>query len=45
MLESFTVTFKNPNDEIISPWYSLNIGNQLLTPEWKFDPTDLKGFE
>ena len=33
---------KNPNNENLSPWYELNFGNILLTPEWDFLKTDLK---
>jgi len=36
---------KNPNDKIISPWYSIDFGQELVTPEWKFNKTDLKRFE
>jgi hypothetical protein len=33
---------KNPNDSDISPWYSANFVDKLLTPEWTFDTGDLK---
>lgn len=36
---------KNPNDESISPWYSVDFGETLSTPEWTFYKTDLKRFE
>lgn len=36
---------KNPNDEMISPWYSTDFGNDLHTPEWTFTKYDLKRFE
>ncbi len=35
---------KNPNDENISPWYSVNFQDELRTPEWKFQKSDLKRF-
>jgi len=36
---------KNPNDDKISPWYSVNFGDKLDTPEWTFYSIDLKRFE
>ena len=36
---------KNPNDNNISPWYSVNFNNELITPEWKFLKSDLMRFE
>lgn len=36
---------KNPNNSKISPWYSINFGDKLQTPEWTFYKTDLKRFE
>lgn len=35
---------KNPNNSIISPWYSANLNDSLITPEWIFQKTDLKRF-
>lgn len=35
---------KNPNSEQLSPWYSLNFGEKLITPEWTFNKGDLKRF-
>jgi hypothetical protein len=35
---------KNPNDQSISPWYSVDFGSILITPEWTFKKTDLKRF-
>lgn len=35
---------KNPNDEKLSPWFSIN-GETLVTPEWTFDINDLMRFE
>ncbi|MBC7777748.1 MAG: DUF4846 domain-containing protein [Phycisphaerae bacterium] len=35
---------KNPNDPKLSPWYSANIGENLITPEWTFGKEDLKAF-
>ncbi|MDX9704994.1 MAG: DUF4846 domain-containing protein [Weeksellaceae bacterium] len=34
----------NPNQEEISPWYTLKEG-ELLTPEWRFMTTDLMRFK
>lgn len=34
----------NPNDEKISPWYSIKFGDELQTPEWAFTKNDLKEF-
>jgi len=36
---------KNPNNDKISPWYSVDFGEILETPEWTFYKTDLKRFE
>lgn len=36
---------KNPDNSKISPWYSVNFGDKLQTPEWTFNKTDLKRFE
>lgn len=37
---------KNPdNNNKISPWYSVDFGEILETPEWTFYKTDLKRFE
>lgn len=36
---------KNPRDGALSPWYSLNFGDELITPEWVFKKTELKRFE
>jgi len=35
---------KNPNDSNLSPWYKLDFGNTLHTPEWVFKKNDLKRF-
>lgn len=32
----------NPNNKIISPWYSLKDAERLITPEWSFDMENLK---
>lgn len=40
-----TQILKNPNDKIISPWYSEDFGEELLTPEWTFSRNQLKKFE
>lgn len=34
----------NPNNNALSPWYSLNFGKTLYTPEWTFSKNDLKRF-
>ena len=34
----------NPNNSALSPWYSINFGNNLQTPEWTFANRDLKRF-
>lgn len=36
---------KNPNDDGLSPWYSTNINQALITPEWTFERDQLKRFE
>ncbi|MBK7139361.1 MAG: hypothetical protein IPH74_10160 [Bacteroidetes bacterium] len=35
---------KNPNDGGISPWYSADFGNVLITPEYTFTANQLKEF-
>ena len=35
----------NPSDSQKSPWYDLDFGNNLNTPEWSFSSGDLKRFE
>jgi len=34
----------NPNDETISPWYSSEIIEKLITPEWTFKSNELRRF-
>ena len=34
----------NPTNQKISPWYILDTSNQLRTPEWKFEVSQLKRF-
>lgn len=34
----------NPQSAKNSPWYDLDFGNVLITPEWQFDATDLRRF-
>ena len=34
----------NPNDESLSPWYSLDFGENIKTPEWTFTRDQLKRF-
>jgi hypothetical protein len=36
---------KNPNNAGLSPWYALDFGQTLRTPEWRFQKKDLKYFE
>jgi len=36
---------KNPSDEKLSPWNSVNFGEELETPEWKFSKNHLKKIE
>lgn len=35
----------NPNDEKLSPWYSVDFGETLITPEWEFSRGQLMRFE
>lgn len=35
---------KNPNDKSLSPWYSIDYGKELNTPEWTFEANQLKKF-
>jgi len=35
----------NPNNPELGPWYDINFGNILRTPEWTFKKTDLKKFD
>jgi hypothetical protein len=34
-----------PESRGISPWYPLEFGNTLITPEWVFSRDELKRFE
>jgi hypothetical protein len=36
---------KNPMDEHLSPWYDIEFGSTLYTPEWIFDKRELKRFK
>lgn len=36
---------RNPGDAKLSPWYALDFGAELSTPEWTFRRTDLRRFE
>ena len=36
---------KNPENEDISPWYSVNFGNTLETPDWSFNKNELMRFK
>lgn len=44
MLAQDIQILSNPNNCEISPWYELNFGKELITPEWKFNSIDLKRF-
>ena len=35
---------KNPSNSKLSPWYELNFGETLYTPEWTFSKNQLKRF-
>ncbi len=35
---------KNPSDPALSPWYPLDFGETLVTPEWRFPRASLKRF-
>ncbi|MBE8724649.1 DUF4846 domain-containing protein [Flavobacterium hungaricum] len=35
---------KNPNDSSLSPWYAVDFGTSLKTPEWTFSSSQLKRF-
>lgn len=35
---------KNPKDPALSPWYRLDFGETLETPEWRFSKADLVGW-
>jgi hypothetical protein len=35
---------QNPNNEPLSPWYDLDFGETLYTPEWTFEASNLKRF-
>ncbi|RMH86130.1 MAG: hypothetical protein D6681_16080 [Calditrichaeota bacterium] len=35
---------KNPSDSSLSPWYPVDFGNILHTPEWTFRRSDLRRF-
>lgn len=35
----------NPSNEKIGPWYDLDFGETLITPEWQFHKNDLKRFK
>jgi hypothetical protein len=36
---------KNPHNAGLSPWYALDFGKTLRTPEWRFKDADLKYFD
>lgn len=36
---------KNPEREDISPWYSVDFGSKLVTPDWIFEDNQLMRFE
>lgn len=35
---------QNPNNQDLSPWYELDFGLELISPEWKFSSEELKRF-
>ncbi len=35
---------KNPSDPALSPWYAVDFGETLATPEWRFPRSSLKRF-
>lgn len=35
---------KNPNDDKLSPWYSIEFEDELVTPEWTFESGNLRRF-
>lgn len=35
---------QNPNSKTLSPWYEVEEGERLYTPEWTFEWSDLKSF-
>ena len=35
---------RNPNNASKSPWYDVNFGETLITPEWTFKKSHLKRF-
>ncbi|OGF67543.1 MAG: hypothetical protein A2Y62_15720 [Candidatus Fischerbacteria bacterium RBG_13_37_8] len=35
---------KNPNNSVLNPWYDIDFGEQLHTPEWTFHRNHLKHF-
>ncbi|KAF2337074.1 DUF4846 domain-containing protein [Flavobacterium daemonense] len=35
---------KNPNNSSLSPWYTVDFGTSLKTPEWTFSSSQLKRF-
>ena len=35
----------NQIDQDLSPWYPLDFGESLFTPEWTFNANDLKRFK
>lgn len=35
---------QNPNNAGLSPWYEIPGGGRLVTPEWVFDPVNLRKF-
>ncbi|MDJ1500391.1 DUF4846 domain-containing protein [Xanthocytophaga agilis] len=39
-----TQILRNPTDSEMSPWYNTNFAGDLITPEWTFEPNQLKRF-
>ncbi|NLI90504.1 MAG: DUF4846 domain-containing protein, partial [Epulopiscium sp.] len=45
ILAEETMILLNPNDADISPWFSTDLADGLVTPEGKFVKSDLKRFK
>ena len=35
---------RNPNNRVLNPWYELDFGEVLRTPEWTFGKNELRRF-
>jgi hypothetical protein len=36
---------RNPTDAVLTPWYGIEIGDVLYTPEWTFGKNQLRRFK